>query len=263
MTQGTWTPMAPFMSFPHTVPRWTKFVTADRVQTMQTGGLEPSPRDVSTYADTKISIKIRFDISLCLFCSLPKWDNILLSQGSSDGEQIKDSKKIQALWWWQPYKSQNRLYSLQKCPHTGLHTPARTQLQLQNCSHQGPAEGARCHLLLQHRPEHPALLLLHSTIPIFQLIAKLLGILKIKLCTHRGSKTLQLQCSYQRIYPYCKQDLTICLNSTDFRGHKGLLNFHYTSHSFYSSMDMSCLLMYSTDSFHSRVLLLTHKWKSR
>lgn len=61
------------------VPLWTKFVTADRVQTMQTGGLEPSPRDASTYADTKI----RFDITLRRFYSLPKGNNILLPQGST------------------------------------------------------------------------------------------------------------------------------------------------------------------------------------
>lgn len=78
--------MALFMSFPHgatLVVTADQVLTADRVQTRQTGGLEPSCRDVSTYADTKITIKIRFDISLCLFYSLPKEDNILLPQGST------------------------------------------------------------------------------------------------------------------------------------------------------------------------------------
>lgn len=74
--------MAPFMSF-HMVPLWTKFLTADRVQTIQTGGLEPSTRDDSTYADTKITIKIKFDICLGLFYSLPMRDNVLLPQGST------------------------------------------------------------------------------------------------------------------------------------------------------------------------------------
>lgn len=74
--------MSPFMSFPHWC-HWTKFITSDRVQTMQTGGLEPSPTDVSTNTDTKITIKFRFDISLCLFYSLPKGDNILLPQWST------------------------------------------------------------------------------------------------------------------------------------------------------------------------------------
>lgn len=159
------------------VPLWTGFVTADRVQTMQTGDLEPSPRDVSTYADTKITIKIRFDISLCLFYSLPKGDNILLPQGSTAMVLwIKGSKTVQTLWWWQPYKSQNRLQSPQKYTHVGLHTPARTQLQqqLQNHLHQRLAEGARSHLLPKHL-SIPHCCIVHSTISHLSANCKALG----------------------------------------------------------------------------------------
>lgn len=253
----------PFMIFPHTVPCWTKFVTADRVQTMQTGGLQPSPRDVSTYADTKITIKIRFDISLCLL--LPAQVG---QHPPVPGEQ----------WWWADQRQQEDsdtlvMAALQKPEQTLVPTKMSPHRAAHPSSHPAPAAEllpSRTGWGSQVPPPAAAPTWASSTAAcytaqshVFQIIAKLLGILKIKLCTHRGSKTLQLQCSYQTIYPYCKQDLTICLNSTDFRGHKGLLNFHYTSYLFYSYMDMLCLLMYSTDSFHSRLLLLTHKWKSR
>lgn len=232
----------------HTVPLWTKSVTADGVQTMPTGGLEPTLRDVSTDADTKITIKTRFDISLCLFYSLPKGDNILLPQGSTATVSgSKTARRFRCFGDGSPTKARTDSSPYKNVPTWGC-TPQLTPSCSCSILCQGLAEGARSQLLLRHHTWAASSAARYTAqCHFFQLTAKLLGILKIKLYTHMGSKTLQLQCSYQRIYPYCKQDLTMCLNS-DFRGHRALLNFHYTSHLFYSYLDnISCLFMYSTE----------------
>lgn len=77
---------------------WTKSVTADGGQTMQTGGLEPTLRDVFTDADTKITIKTSLKTSVPLLLPAQGGQHPPAPGEHSSGERIKDSNKVQTLW---------------------------------------------------------------------------------------------------------------------------------------------------------------------